>query len=201
MKSLALLSCVVFLLSVDVCSASEPNALHDKILHDTTIQGFVCARGEAWFYPDGALNQCTLARPSAVGDLRVPRGAVVEFWPNGTAHYLMVPRATVLAGYHVRGGSHLGLSRGATTTFYRTGELRSIYLVSSQRIQGVPCRGGGWNTFSDPLGGENDVEFYRDGKLRSCRLTRDYLAFRSGQRVVLPHLAATAAINRFGAAQ
>jgi hypothetical protein len=184
----ALLLCVPFLLCAAISSASEPNALRNRILRDTTIQGYPCAKGDAWFYPDGSLNQCTLSRSAALGDLPVPRGSVVEFWPNGAAHYLMLQRPAPLAGYKIRGGTRLGLSRGATTSFYSTGELHSFYLASSENVQGVPCRGGSWNTFTDLEGGENLVEFYRDGKLESCKLGRDYAGFRAGQRITLPHL-------------
>lgn len=188
MKSV-LLICLFFSLCTGVCTASEPNALRYQIPHDTTIQGYPCSRGEAWFYPDGSLNQCTLSRPAAIGsDLRVPRGAVIELWPSGAAHYLMLQHPGVLAGYRVRGSTRHGLSRGATTSFYRTGELRSFYLVSTQTIQGIPCRGGAWDTLTDPTGGENMVEFYRDGKLESCKLSRDFSGFRAGQRIVLPRL-------------
>jgi hypothetical protein len=184
----ALLLCAALLLSASIASASEPNSFRNRIARNTNIQGYPCAKGEAWFYPDGSLNQCTLSRSAALGDLPVPRGSVVEFWPNGAAHYLLLQRPSALAGYRVRGGTHLGLSRGATTSFYSSGELRSFYLVSSENVQGVPCRGGSWNTFTDPQGGQNLVEFYRDGKLESCKLSSDYAGFRAGQRIILPHL-------------
>jgi hypothetical protein len=186
---IGLLVSLLFSLCAGVCSASEPNALRNKVARDTTIQGYPCAKGEAWFYPDGSLNQCTLSRPAAIGgDLSVPRGSVIELWPDGAAHYLMLQHPTVLAGYRVRGGTRVGFSRGATTAFYSTGELRSFYLVSSQTIQGIPCRGGVWNTYTDPTGGASMVEFYRDGKLESCKLSRGFAGFDAGQRITLPHL-------------
>lgn len=195
-----LLLCALFALTVTVCSASEPNAVRNKISHDSTIQGFPCARGAAWFYPDGSLNQCTLSRPAAIGDLRVPRGSVVEFWPSGTAHLLMLPHAGLLAGYRVRGGTRFGLSRGATTAFYRSGELRSFYLVGNQTIQGVPCRGGSWNTLTDPTGSETEVELYPDGKIQSCKLSQNFSGFHAGERIVIPHLTSVAAATTTAAA-
>lgn len=185
MKSATLLFCLLF---ASAAHAFAPNALRDRIAHDTIIQGHPCAKGEAWFYPDGSLNQCTLARPAEVGDIRVPSRSLIELWPDGAAQYVTFRHPTVIAGYHVRGGSRLGFARGATAAFYRNGNLRSIFLIANQTIQGVPCRGGSWNTFTDPLGGGNLVEFYEDGKLASCKLTRDYSGFRSGERLVLPHL-------------
>jgi hypothetical protein len=192
MKNALLLLCLLSTI-FGVCFASEPNAIRDKILHDTTIQGFPCAHGIAWFYPDGALNQCTFSRPVTLGDLRVPRDSVVELWPNGAARYLMLPRPTVLDRYRVRATSRIGFARGTTTSFYRTGELRSLYLLRNQTVQTVPCSGGAWNTLSDPSGAETRVEFYPDGNLESCRLSRDFSGFRTGQRIVLPNLTAATA--------
>ncbi|HVT99430.1 MAG TPA: hypothetical protein VHE33_18145 [Acidobacteriaceae bacterium] len=189
MKSSLLLGLLFLLLpGARVSSASAPNALRNRISHDTVIQGYPCARGETWFYPDGSLNQCRLSHSATLGDLRVPGGSLVEFWSNGAAHYLMLQRPAVLAGHKVRGGTRWGLSRGATTTFYGTGELRSFYLVRNESVQNVPCRGGSWNTYTDPTGGQTVVELYRDGSLASCKLSRDYAGFRSGQRIILPHL-------------
>src|SRR5579863_9840141 len=113
MKYLLLL-CLSLPLCVSVCTASEPNALRNKITRDTTVQGYPCARGEAWFFPDGSLNQCNLSRPAAIGsDLRVPRGAVIELWPDGPAHFLLLHHSAILSGYRVRGGTQHGLARGA----------------------------------------------------------------------------------------
>jgi hypothetical protein len=201
MKNALFLFCLLFALRVSVCGASEPNALRNKMTHDTIVQGYACGRGDAWFYPDGSLNECRLARPTSLGDLRIPRGSIIDLWPDGAAHYLMLPRPTVLAGYRVRGGNRRGLSRGATTGFYHSGELRSIYLVGNQLIQGVPCRGGSWNTLTDPAGAQNVVEFYNDGSLESCKLARDFSGFRSGERISLPHLTGSPDISKTGAAQ
>jgi hypothetical protein len=192
---------LVLVASASVGRASEPNAIRGRLPHDAILQGFPCAHGDAWFYPDGALNQCTLARPATLGDLRVPPGSVIELWPSGAPHYLMLPRETVLAGFRIRGGTRLDRSRGATTAFYRNGGLRSFYLGRNQLVQGVPCRGGSWNTLSDPSGGQNLVEFYDDGKLASCKLTRDYSGLRTGQRILLPHLTTAPDVAKIATAQ
>ncbi|MFP5228231.1 MAG: hypothetical protein ACLGXA_11450 [Acidobacteriota bacterium] len=194
MKRLIGLLCLLLVTGVSLCRASEPNAIRNKVARNTTIQGYPCARGAAWFYPDGALDQCTLSRAAAVGDLRVPRGSVIELWADGGVRYVMLPRAMALAGFRVRGGSQHALSRGVTTAFYRNGELHSFYLVRNQVIAGVPCRGGAWNTFTDPLGGENLVELYPNGKLESCALSRDFGGFRSGERIHIPQLNFSAAL-------
>ncbi len=204
MKTALLFLSLLFVASVRICPASEPNAIRDKVAHNTTIQGFPCARGVVWFYPDGALDECTLSAPAAIGDLRVPRHSVVELWPDGGARFVMLPHTAVLGSYRVRGGTLHGLSRGAATAFYRTGELQSFYLPANQTIQGVPCGGGAWNTYTDPSGGETRVELYPNGKIESCKLSRDFSGFRSDQRIVFPHLtlsATTVAADNIRAAQ
>ncbi|HEX4308461.1 MAG TPA: hypothetical protein VHZ25_00470 [Acidobacteriaceae bacterium] len=201
MKKVLLFFCLLFVLRVSVCTAAEPNALRNTISRDTAVQGYACARGDAWFYPDGSLNECRLAQPTALGDLRIPRGSIIDLWPDGAAHYLMLPHPTLLAGYRVRGGNRMALSRGAATAFYRGGELRTISLAHNQVIQGVPCRGGAWNTLTDPTGSQNVVEFYSDGKLESCKLAHDFSGFRTGERIVLPRLVLSQDITKTEAAQ
>jgi len=201
MKKALLLFCFVLAGGLAVSGASEPNAIRDKLGRDTTLQSFPCARGDVWFYPDGALDQCTLSRSATVGDLRIPRGSVIELWPDGGARYLVLRRAGLLAGYRVRGGTRLALVRGATTAFYRTGELRSFYLMENQAIQGVPCRGGAWNTFADPNGSENQVELYPKGSLESCTLSRGYDNFPGGRRVVLAEPGNNTEVAKTAAAQ
>ena len=75
MKSAPLSAFLICVFLAAASLASEPNALRSKVLHDTVIQGYPCARGYAWFYPDGSLNECTVARPVTFGAVRVPRGS------------------------------------------------------------------------------------------------------------------------------
>jgi hypothetical protein len=177
MKHLHLSALVLFVFLESVCIAAEPNALRNKIPHAITIQGYPCARGYAWFYPDGSLNQCTIASPAPFGDFEAPRGSVIQLWPNGTVHYLTFPHQTTVAGFRILGGM---------TAFYPDGKLRSINLVANQNIQGVPCRGSQWSALVLSTDSGNHVEFYQDGKLRSCKLTQDYGGQRSGFRLILP---------------
>lgn len=204
MKYASVVLALLVIASCRICSAAEPNAIHDKVARNTTVQGFPCAKGDVWFYPDGSLDECTLSSAAAIGDLRIPRGSIIEMWPGGGARLVMLPRPANLAGYRVRGGTRPGLSRGATTAFYKTGELRSFYLTGKQTIQGVPCSGGPWNTLTDPTGSGNLVELYPDGKIESCKLSHDFAGFHGGERIVLPRLNvafATVAANSAGAAQ
>jgi hypothetical protein len=187
MKTALLSALVLFTVLESVSTASEPNALRARIPRDTIIQGFPCAKGDAWFYPDGSLNQCTLSRTTVLGDLQVPRRSVIELWPNGATRHLTLPHNGVISGYRVRGGALLrGSSQDDVTAFYPSGRLRSIVLVGDQTIHGVPCGSGASTLFSDSVDGGNHVEFYEDGQLQSCKLTRDFAGQKPGQRLVLP---------------
>jgi hypothetical protein len=184
MKSASISALFFFVVFEIVCWAAEPNAIRDKIAHDSSIQGYPCARGYAWFYPDGSLNECTVSRPVLFGNVHVPRGSVIQLWPNGAARYLNMPHAGLIAGYRVTSSS-LSESEGNRTTFYPSGKLRSIFTRNDKTIDGVPCRGVG-NTLVESPGGANRVEFYEDGKLQSCQLIRDYQGQKAGQRLTLP---------------
>jgi|SRR5580700_6604580 hypothetical protein len=187
MKNAHPVVCLAFAVFVCVCAASQPNAVRNKLVRDTAIQGIPCAKGNAWFYPDGSLNQCTLSHTTILGDLQVPRSSIVELWPNGAARHLTLPHDAVIFGYRVRGAALLrDSSRDDVTAFYPSGRLRSIVLAGDQTIQGVPCGAGASTLFSDSIDGGNHVDFYQDGKLQSCNLTRDFGGQKNGQRLLLP---------------
>jgi hypothetical protein len=191
---------VLLAVVVSVCGASEPNAIHNKLPHDTTIQGIPCFRGDAWFYPDGALNECTLSKSTPLGDVQAPRRSIVQLWPDGTPHFVALPRNTVVNGYRVMGSPHLRLSSTLVTTFYASGKVRATYLANNQIIQGVPCRGGGWISLVQPMSVGNSVEFFSDGTLESCRLARAYGGFNGGERFFAAHVT-TAEVTRARPAQ
>ena len=79
----------------------------------------------------------------------------------------------------------LGPAEGAITAFYASGKLHSFYLVNDQTVQGVPCRGGEWGIFTDTINGGNHVALYEDGRLQSCKLTRDFGGQKRGRRITL----------------
>ncbi|MGD0367573.1 MAG: hypothetical protein ABSA94_08940 [Acidobacteriaceae bacterium] len=187
MKTVLLSALVLFTVLESVSTASEPNALRTRIPRDAVIQGYPCAKGDAWFYPDGSLNQCTLSRTTVLGDLQLPRRSVIELWPGGATRHLTLPHNAVISGYRLRGGALLGRgsSQDDVTAFYPSGRLRSIVLAGDQTIQGVPCGAGAATPFADSNDGGNHVDFYEDGRLQSCSLTRDYGGQKNGQRLVL----------------
>jgi hypothetical protein len=185
MKTALLSALVLFTVLESVSIASEPNALHNKLPHDTVIQGYPCAKGDAWFYPDGSLDQCILSRTTVLGDLQVPRRSVIELWPDGATRHVTLPHSAVISGYRVRGVFLRGTSEDDVTAFYPSGKLRSIVLADAQTIQGVPCGADAATLFSDSNDDGNRVDFYEDGRLQSCSLTRDYGGQKSAQRLML----------------
>ena len=166
---------------------APPQLTRKHLPADTTIQGYPCAKDYAWFYQDGALNRCTVSRDTNFGTAQIPAGSIIELWPNGATNYVMLAHNAVVLGYNAMGGGFLGPSEGSIAAFYPSGQLHSVHLVADQTIQGVPCRGGQWGIFTDPINGGNHVTFYEDGKLESCKLTRDFAGQKSGHRLTLPN--------------
>jgi hypothetical protein len=165
--------------------AATPTLNRQKLAADTFIQNYPCARGYAFFYPSGRLYQCAVSRETPFGNLLVPAGSLIVLQEDGLPHHVFLAHDTWLGPYHAMGGSLVGPSEGAVTGLYPGGQLRSLYLVSDMRIQGVPCRGGEWGFFTDSINGGNFVWFYENGRLRSCKVTEDYQGTPRGHRITL----------------
>jgi len=166
--------------------APLPHLTRRHLGRDVVIQGYPCARGYAWFYDSGSLNRCFASRSTSFGEAQIPRGSVIQLWPDGATQFAMLAHRATVAGYYVSGGSFLGPAEGAITSFYRSGKLHTAYLVHNQTIQGVPCRGSQWGLFTDSINGGNYIVLYPDGRLRACKLTRDFGGQRAGHRLTLP---------------
>jgi hypothetical protein len=66
--------------------------------------------------------------------------------------------------------------------FYPSGKLKLCFLVQNQTVQGIPCAHGGfWATLT---GDDPGVSFDESGKLRACKLARDFGHQRKGERFV-----------------
>jgi len=170
MKALLLLS---VLIGASLLSADAPPESQRKHLdRPTIIQGYACASGYAWFFPDGRLTRCTVSREIDFGDTHIPEGSIVELFPDGRLRYVMMKHYTVLNGVRCSGGGPLGPAEGSITALYPSGKLMSCYLDRDEAVQGVPCAGGGfWKAI---VGHDQAVEFYENGKLKSCRLSQDF---------------------------
>jgi len=171
-----LLSCLI-----QVELAATPPATNHKMLDQpSVIQGYPCDKGFAWFFLDGRLQRCTLARAMSFGEARVPAGSMITLLPDGRPNFVQLSHSAPVAGYLCMGAGWMGVAEGSTTAFYPSGKLKQCYLAGDQMVQGVPCMNG--SLVGDGRGG--GAQFYESGKLRSCRLTRDFGAMHRGDRFV-----------------
>jgi hypothetical protein len=162
------------------CAGPRPPHDRRKLAAPQEVQGYLCARGWAWFYSDGHLDSCTLERDTPFGEVQAPKGSWIRLTAKGKPLYLVLSHDLQIFGYHCRGGG-LGGAEGPTTAFYPSGKIRLIWLAGDQMVQGVPCLGGGF--FSDFFTGGADASFYESGKLRTCKLSHDFAGLRKGQRI------------------
>jgi len=170
MKTLLSLS---VLIGASLLSAAAPPETQRKYLDQpTVIQGYRCARGYAWFFPDGRLNRCTISWEIAIGEANLPEGSIIELTQNGSLQYVMMKRDTVVSSVRCSGGGPLDPAEGSVTVLYPSGKLKLCYPAAGQMVQGVPCASGGfWKAI---VGHDQAVEFYENGKLKSCSLSQDF---------------------------
>jgi len=181
---LIVLTCVGW---VPICAAT-PDTYRKHLTQPTEIQGYPCAKDYAWFFPDGHLNQCFLSRDIDIGEAHIPKGSIIQLFPVQDERRrdigVMLNHNTLISGVLCSGGGLLGPAEGAATALYPSGKLYACSPVRDQVVQGVPCRHddgpvgilyGLWMKHRDyDLG----IEFYQDGKLKSCGLSEDF----SGQK-------------------
>ena len=147
------------------------------------INGIACAKGYAWFYPDGRLQRCTTSREIAVGVAQVQRGSIVVLLADGRPDYVMMRHDAAIGEVECRGGNWmLGPSEGAMVALYPSGRLKQCWLAKDQVVQGVPCMNGGM--LGDGATREGGVKFRESGKLESCTLAKDFGGKRKGELLV-----------------
>ena len=155
--------------------STTPPGRRQALKQTTTVQGFSCEKGDAWFYPDGHLSSCTLAVESTFGDARPPAGSVIRLTPDGKPLYLGLSFDTQIGEYLCEGGGALGASQVPAIVFYPDGRLKLCFLAGDQTVQGVPCMGAGG--FLGAVFRHKhipSVDFYPDGKLHSCTLSKNF---------------------------
>jgi hypothetical protein len=164
---------VVLMCVLAVPSGAATLDIYRKHLtHPTEIQGYPCAKDYAWFFSDGHLNRCFLSRDTDIGKAHIPRGSIVELFQDGRLSYVMLNHDTVIGSVRCSGGGLLGPAEGAMTALYPSGQVRSCFLPADAAVQGVPCaRATFWTAI---MGHDEAVEFYEDGRLRSCGLAEDF---------------------------
>ena len=169
-------------LSLVAMAGTPPTVTRKTLDQPTEIQGYPCAKGNAWFFDEGRLNRCTVTREIAFGEARIPAGSYIALHPDGTPDLAQMPGDAPILSLKCQGGSWLGPGEGSVVAFYPSGKLKLCFLAGNQQVQGVPCAHGGfWATLS---GVDPGVLFDESGKLRACRLARDYGAQHKGERFV-----------------
>jgi hypothetical protein len=170
----AVLLCSLICAATALCQSQSVRKKLDKPME---IQGYPCAKGTAWFFPDGKLNRCEISRPIDIGDAKIPTGSLIALGTGGKLDYVQLRDDTQIAGIICRGGSWQGPAGGSATKFYLSGKLKQCFLAGSQEVQGVPCMNGG--LIGDRQG--HAAQFSEDGKLQSCKLTKDFRGWRRGE--------------------
>jgi len=176
MKSL--LSFSVLIAASLLFSDTAPETHRKHLDQPAVIQGYPCASDYAWFFSDGRLNRCTVSREIRFDDVHIPGGSIIELFPDGGLRYVMLQHDTLIGSTRCSGGGPLGPAEGSVTVLYPSGKLKLCYLAGDQVIQGVPCAGGGF--WKATVGHEQAVEFYENGRLKSCRLSQDFQTHKRG---------------------
>jgi hypothetical protein len=172
-----LLLCVLSSLGCAQRSTGYANLTRTKLAKPREIQGHLCAKGYTWFYKDGQLRSCALTTETDFGVAHVPAGSWINLRSDGKPDSVFLERDTSIAGYQCRGGNRLlGPTEGAKTGLYPNGNLEICWLTEDLQVQGVPCSG------SSMFSGDSGVELYESGKLKACKLSRDFGSLKRGQR-------------------
>ena len=182
---------VVMAVGCGVTQTAQPRPVTHriKLRQATEIQGYPCAKGYAWLYADGKLNECFVSQETQYGEALIPGGSVIYLKPDGRPEIAMLQHDSEIAGVKCSGGNWLlGPSEGAMTSFYPSGKLWTCSLAGDQVVQGVPCRheesilGVAYSIFVKHQDIDFGIEFYQSGKLKSCMLAKDYGGKRRGER-------------------
>jgi hypothetical protein len=178
MRKLIYSNLIVLCLLAGAAWGAPPQSSRRTLDQSTVIQGYHCAKGYAWIYANGSLFRCTLGQDSVIGEATVPVGSIIALLPDGKPEYVQMSHDSSVQGYNCQGGGLLGPGEGPVVEFYPSGKLKLCFLANDQDIQGVPCSKGG--IFASLNGPDPGVIFHESGKLRRCRLTRDFAALRKG---------------------
>jgi hypothetical protein len=108
-----------------------------RLKQDTEIQGTPCAKGYAWLYADGKLENCAVSKEVAFGEAKLPVGSILALEWTGAPKYAMMQHDSEVAGVKCSGGNWLlGPSEGAMVVLYPSGKLEQCWLAGDQVVQG-----------------------------------------------------------------
>ena len=167
---------VVTACGVALTQQVSPTTHRTNLSQPAEIQGVPCAKGYAWLYADGRLENCAVSREFVFGEAKLPPRSILHLLPDGRPKFAVLQRDSVVAGVRCSGGNWLlGPSEGSMTIFYPSGKLQQCWLAGDQTVQGIPCMSGGvMGLFGDGARRDGGAKFYESGKLKSCTLSKDY---------------------------
>src|SRR5258708_7412819 len=99
-----------------LCAACASNRVQNQrrpLDQATTIQGYPCAKGYAWFYADDRLNRCTITRDMAFGEIWIPAGSIIQLQPDGSPQLALMSHDAPVPGMRCAGGGLLGPAEGS----------------------------------------------------------------------------------------
>jgi hypothetical protein len=148
-----------------------------RLKEDMVIGGRPCKKGWLHLHANNVPAAFTAAHEIEEGRLKIPVDTWVLQTAEGVVTTCAFPRDTEVQGILCKG---TGGAKGAQVAVYPSGALKQVFLARDMRIQEVPCA-------ADAISGA--VEFYEDGKLKSCLLsesyTRDGAVHKKGTRLQL----------------
>ena len=126
------------------------------------VQGLSC-QVPIQYHPDGKLKSCILARDDTLSGQPFPEGTRLAFTETGDLWRCYLSKDSEIHGYLCKGDKD-----GFRTLFYSVDKLKRIWLARDEIIDNVPC--ARYDYFS-----RNDVTFHENGRLKSCKLSDDFI--------------------------
>ena len=151
-------------------SAQATGGFRFKIGRDTVVAGVRCGptgRAHAVVYADGQLDECPIAMDTTMAGHTFPRGTWIRLNEHGELKSVWLLKPQLVQGLPCRGTGY----KGWAVTFYPNGALSLCFLDEVTTIDGVPCASA---SFLRELTGNSGVALTEAGRLRSCRLARDF---------------------------
>jgi len=175
----------VLAVSVSTPLTAQPDELRIRLRDDTTIAGIRCmntGRASAVVYDNGQLDECPIAMDTMMAGHQFPRGTWIRLTEDGVLRSVWLTEPLSVQGLPCRGTGY----KGWAVTFHPNGRLSLCYLNDPAIVDGVPCAAA---TFLREMTGNSGVVMRDDGRLQSCRLSKDYdydgVTYRKGKRITV----------------
>jgi hypothetical protein len=159
------------------------------IAKDYTIEDYLLPAGSSLtFNSDGTISDCRISKETKFFGQILPAKTVVFFNHWGEKLSFWLPENTNIQGHLVRASNN-----GPGEPLYQNGNLKEIWLVNDEIIDGVPCSTSGniflygWHIIS--FGTNRRVRFYDNGHLQRAMLSKDIViqghSYKMGEFIFL----------------